>query len=121
MSTRALLAVPAILLWSCFLPAPAAAQTKGSYDVFDYAAPRGWTVERAEQYLALKKDDGVRYGNVFLFRTRPSAGSPRADFEADWQSHARKHGSSKPADVATETESGWVATTGGGPARPAAP
>lgn len=93
------------------------AQAKGSFDLFDFTAPRGFAPERTEQHLAFKQDDGVSYAHFFLFKARPSAGSARADFAADWQSHAKKHGLAKPQQQSSGAGEGWEATVGTGTAQ----
>lgn len=99
------------------LASAASAQTPSSFDVFDVSPPPGFRAERTEQSLAFKQDDGVSYAHFFLFKARASAGSARADFAADWQSHAKKHGLAKPAQQQTGAEDGWEATVGTGVAQ----
>lgn len=94
------------------LASTAAGQTPNSFDVFDVSPPPGFRAERTEQSLAFKQDDGVSYAHFLLFKARASAGSARADFAADWQSHAKKHGLAKPAQQQTGAEDGWEATVG---------
>lgn len=104
----------AVLL--ALLSSAALAQSKGSWDVFDFAAPKGWKVEKTEQWVVFKKDDGVSYANTFIMKARASAGSVRADFDADWRTHAQKHGLARPQDTQAASEDGWDALVGSGAA-----
>jgi len=104
--------VAVLLVVTSALTAPA--QSKGSYDVFEYVAPKGWKVEKSEQWLVFKKDDGTHFANTFVIKARASAGSVRADFDADWKTHAQKHGLAKPQDTQAASEGGWDALVGSG-------
>ncbi len=108
-----------ILLIVCALftlLANADAQQKGSFDMFTFTTPGGFTTEKTADYAVIKKDNGVQYCNSFLMKARPSAGTAQADFEADWQNHAAKQGVARPANTNTGNQGGWTVTGGYGTA-----
>lgn len=90
------------------------AQTTGSYEFVDFVAPRGWKVERAAEWVVFKKDDGIRYANVFLVKPRPSIGSHRADVDRDWTLHGVKQGVAAPAQTTSGVKSSWDVTVAAG-------
>jgi hypothetical protein len=98
------------------LLAGAAAQQKGSFDIFSFMAPKGFTTEKTAAYAVVKKDNGAQYCNSFIMKARISSGNAKADFEADWQSHAAKQGVAKPANSSTGNQNGWTVTGGYGTA-----
>lgn len=100
-----------LLIGSCCL-----AQSRDTFDVFSFAVPKGWTVEKSDASVALKKDNGRQYCNSWIFRPRASAGNHQAEFEADWRTHAAKHGLARPEKVNTIRQDGWEITSGGGSA-----
>jgi hypothetical protein len=93
-----------------------AAQSRDTFDVFSFTVPKGWTVSKSAESVALKKDNGRQYCNSYLFRPRASAGNHQAEFEADWRAHAAKHGLAQPEKVNTIRQDGWEITSGGGTA-----
>jgi hypothetical protein len=92
------------------------AQQKGSFDIFTFTAPKGFATETADGYVAVKKDNGIQYCNSFLIKARTSAGNAKTDFDADWQTHALKHGLAKPDKSSSNTQNGWTVTAGYGTA-----
>ena len=92
------------------------AQTRDSFDIYTFSTPAGWKTEKADAYVAFKKDNGAQYVNSYIFRPRPSSGSNQADFEADWRTHAGKYGLAQPEKVTTTTQDGWQMSNGAGTA-----
>ncbi len=90
------------------------AQSRESFEGFRFLVPKGWKVERTAESVVLKKDNGRKYCNSYLFRMTASAGSPESDFSAAWQLHAAKQGLMKPEKVVKELRDGWEVTTGAG-------
>jgi penicillin-binding protein-related factor A (putative recombinase) len=90
------------------------AQKKGSFDIFSFTAPKGFSTEKTADYAVVKKDNGVQYCNSFVMKARVSAGNAKADFDADWKSHAAKHGLTKPDKTTVAVQNGWTVTAGFG-------
>lgn len=92
------------------------AQTPDSFGDFRFVVPKGWKVAKTAAAMTLSRESGSTYVNSHLLAARASAASHAADFEADWQVHAAKHGLAKPETKKSETRDGWEITTGGGKA-----
>ncbi len=92
------------------------AQKKGSFDVFSFTTPKGFSIEKTGDYAVIKKDNGLQYCNSFVMRARVSSGNAKTDFDADWQSHGAKQGLAQPSKTTVANQGGWTITAGNGTA-----
>ncbi len=102
-----------VLASFCFQPAAAAG--KETFDIATFTAPPGWERVALPGLLSFRTPSN-QYGaaQIFLFPSQPSAGSPRANFEAEWARLVTAPLGPVPVpQLNTEqTPDGWTAVSG---------
>lgn len=80
-----------------------------NYDIFSYQAPKGFSLQKLDAALFYSKKDSKSYCQLFLYPATASAGTPEADFNANWNSFARNSGQgiNDPETKETDTANGW--------------
>ncbi len=106
-------------LFFVFLLAAAAlsAQTKKSFDIVTYAAPKGWTEETKENMVSYSIIDkkNNRWCQVGIIKSTVSKGSIDADFTNEWQELVVKSYQPSTAPQVNEVQEadGWKIKAGG--------
>jgi len=80
-----------------------------NYDIFSYQAPKGFSLQHLDAALFYSKKDSRSYCQLFLYPAKASVGTPEADFNANWNSFARKseQGINDPETRETDSANGW--------------
>jgi hypothetical protein len=63
----------------------AQAQQKQTYDIAEYIAPAGWTVEEATNIIRYVRTVGDRWSIINIYRSTVSKGNAKADMDSEWQ------------------------------------
>jgi len=94
------------------------AQTAETFDIATFTAPSGWKKqlkEGAVTFTTFNESKGT-FAMLALYRSSASSGSPKRDFEGDWQEFisGQLGITSKPEIDPATKEDGWDITIGGG-------
>jgi hypothetical protein len=98
--------LPIAFLFTTAFTAVAQAAT---YDIFSYAAPKGFVLRPNENFLMYEKNEGKEYCQLFIYPVTASKGSIEKDFETYWNFFARNP-SQKVGNTETTTPdslNGW--------------
>ncbi len=98
-----------------FCVQPAAAAGKETFDIATFTAPPGWERVALPGLLSFRAPSAQTGAvQIFLFPSQPSAGSPRANFEAEWARLVTAPLGPVPTpQLNTEqTPDGWTAVSG---------
>lgn len=92
-----------------------AAQTAGSFDIFTYTAPKGFTLKENSSKIFYSKNEGVSYCQLFLFPAVKSQSTIEKDFETNWNFFARNaaQGVGAPVNKEKQEADGWKLIQGG--------
>lgn len=89
---------------------------KETFDITSYTRPVGWKKETKAEFVAFSQTDSKNnFCKIFLFKSLPSSGGSRKDFDLFWEELAAKpyEIKEKPHISPTEKENGWEVTGGG--------
>lgn len=98
-----------------FCVQPAAAAGKETFDIATFTAPPGWERVALPGLLSFRTPSSQKgAAQIFLFPSQPSAGTPRANFEAEWTRLVTAPLGPVPTpQLNTEqTPDGWTAVSG---------
>lgn len=98
-----------------FCVQPAAAADKETFDIATFTAPPGWERVALQGLVSFRTPTSQNgAAQIFLLPSQPSAGSPQANFEAEWaRLVTASFGPVPTPQVSTEkTPDGWAAVTG---------
>lgn len=107
-----------VFLFTIILAAAAlSAQTKKSFDIVTYAAPKGWTEDAKENMVSYSIVDkkNNRWCQVGIIKSTVSKGSIEADFTSEWQELVVKSYQPSTAPQVNEVQEadGWKIKAGG--------
>ena len=74
-----------LILGILVFPANLFAQTPETFDIASFQAPRGWNKQVGQDGIQFSIADKDAYCLVTLFRSVPSVGSPKENFDAAWE------------------------------------
>lgn len=101
-----------VLLVPCFL---LQAQPREKFDITSFTPPSGWQREATDNVVSFVKTNEVSRGwcRVSVFKSMNSTGTPRSDFDNEWQQlvAGTYSGAVKPQPELTD-EDGWTSCSG---------
>lgn len=109
-----------LLLLAClvltFSPGVSEAQVLETFDIASFRSPKGWNKRVSESSALISIEDKVKgaYCLLTLFKSVPSTGSPREDFDAAWQTLVKGlvNVTGAPQMQAPMKEKGWDVQSG---------
>ncbi|MEP7213230.1 MAG: hypothetical protein ABI791_09155 [Acidobacteriota bacterium] len=95
----------------------AAAQTADHFDIATFRAPAGWKKTVREKTVTFITDDGANaYCLVTLFKSMPSLGEPKENFDASWATIVKEAVNASDAQMMpSDNKGGWQAVGGFSP------
>lgn len=97
----------------CVVPADAAGRE--TFDTATFTAPPGWERVAIQGMVSFRTPASPQgFAQIFIFPSKPSAGNPQANFQAEWKRLVTTPlGAAPPAQLNTDqTPSGWTAVSG---------
>jgi hypothetical protein len=93
------------------------ADAKEAFDIARFVPPLGWQRSASPGLLAFQAPPGQGSGQIFLFPSEPSRGSPEENFRAAWARRvaAPLPGLAPGAVQSETTPEGWTAVVGAAP------